>query len=503
MKNNNIVKPLAPSRPIFRRSLLLDLLFVVFLFLIGLAVPVAVSKFGLLAFLAVMGGIIFLSIVVAPEFGMVAFIWITYTQFSDIGIVYYNLPSIAQVLAAVLTLVILIRITFYSEQPFGWMRVAPILVVFVINLLISTLHAINYTVAKDELISNGKRILGALIVIYFVRDYLNFRRAIWALIIAGIFMASISVFQEVTGTFGNKYGGFGKWLIAEDNNTIKRHRLTGPYDDPNAYAQVLVFLVPLALDRFLNEKKNILRTLAMWCFLVCVFATFFTFSRGNGLLNLLFSVGIYLIFRKMDLIPILITAALGLVLMQYLPATYTARISTLTQILSFNQNQITDQSFRSRLNENTAALHMFLRDPLLGVGLGNFRSQYPNYAPQSGFNASSGTVAAPSLYAEIISEQGLLGTTIFMIFVYIVFKDLFVARQRLERRGQLDLASLVSALFAALSGYMFTGLFKQSAYDNVFWVVMGIAIGISQVVHLDYRAEEEQEFNPLSIGFAK
>jgi hypothetical protein len=40
---------------------------------------------------------------------------------------------------------------------------------------------------------------------------------------------------------------------------------------------------------------------------------------------------------------------------------------------------------------------------------------------------------------------------------------------------------LTSAFFAAMAGYMFSGIFKQSAYSNVFWVLFGIAVGIHQV----------------------
>ena len=93
-----------------------------------------------------------------------------------------------------------------------------------------------------------------------------------AIILAGAFMGSISVFQYLTNTFDNAYFGFGNW-ITEVAGQVERSRIAGPFSNPNAYAQTLVVVVPLALDQLWHEHRSLLRLLAAWALAVSVIST--------------------------------------------------------------------------------------------------------------------------------------------------------------------------------------------------------------------------------------
>ena len=490
MKFDNSLLPPLDDLQSHKRIVWMDVSFIILLLLsAGVILPLAINKLGLFALVGVFGIILSVGVFFQPEIGMLAYLLITYTQFSNVAITTYGFPSIIQPLAGLMLLIMLIRARLYGERPLSGSSVVKAMVPYVFFWTLPLLITNNFAIISEALIFNAKRVLGGIIVMFFIRRPETIRRAIWTLIISGILMGTISAYQNITGTYENDYWGFGKWLRAEDANMYTRNRLTGPYGDPNPYAQVLVVVVVLAFERFLHEKQNVLRLIAGWAVVVCILTVFFTYSRGSGFLNLIFTMGVFIsFFRQRILIPSIIVLVFGILLSQFLPSTYLVRIDTLSELLPSSSGQITDQSFLHRLNENTASWEMFLDHPLIGVGIGNFPYMYTQYGAQSGYSASAGPVASPSLYAEVLSEQGLLGTTVFFMIIYYIFRDLLLARKLFEAVGRSDLANMATAFFSAMAGYMFSGLFKQSAYSNAFWVLVGVAVAFHQVAQNLYTA---------------
>lgn len=480
-----------PEPQTVRKNRRMDALFMALLLLLGIAFSLAFNKIGLLAVAGILGVLLAAGIFLQPEWGVLAYVFIVITQLSNILITRYELPSIVQLLAALMTLIILIRYLLFSERPLSGFAMIQIMVIYILTWLIPLIFTDDFDIVSEAAIFNAKRVLGGIIIIYFIRRQEIIRHSIWAIIMAGILMGTITTFQEMTGTYDNEYWGFGNWLRAEDSNLYERHRMTGPYGDPNPYAQVLVVVVMLAFERFVNERKIFLRLFAAWAMIISVLAIFFTYSRGSGFLNLLFTLGVFvLLSRRRMIIPLLALFIFGSFLVQFLPDTYLIRIFTLSELLPSSKGQISDASFLHRLNENTASWNMFLDNPFVGVGIGNFPNTYVKYSITGGFSASAGPVAAPSIYAEILSEQGLLGLGLFIFIIYSMFRNLLLARKIFMQLGRSDLIMLTSAFFAAMAGYMFSGIFKQSAYSNVFWVLFGIAVGIHQVA-VELRAARE------------
>jgi O-antigen ligase len=446
---------------------------------VGVVIAISVGKFGALSLLAVPLVLLLLAALAVPELGLMGFIAITYTQLSNVGITYHGFPSLAQPLAGLLLVIILLRISLYGERPLGWKRAIPILVIYILTWFVSMLHAGDFSVASQAFISFLKDALGALIVVFFIQKPLSFRAAIWSLIIAGMFMATISIFQALTGTYSNNYWGFGGWST-QVSGALGRFRLEGPYSNPNAYAQVLLVVAVLALDRFWHERHVLLRIAAGWALVVCSLAVLFTYSRG-GFLALLFALGVFLIQHRPGFVPLLFTALLAVGLLQFLPATYTQRISSLTQFFSLQSDQVSDPSFRGRLSENTVAWQMFLDHPWMGIGIGNYPINYQDYSRDIGLDPRRSNRTPASLYLELLSEQGLIGTVVFLGLLLFVFLGLWSAKRQFNLAGLKDDAYISGALFAGFAGYMFSALFKNSAYSNSFWIIVGIAIAARQV----------------------
>jgi putative inorganic carbon (hco3(-)) transporter len=476
----------------------LSVVFATLAIILGIAIAVSVGEFGTLALLAIPLMLIFVAALGQPQLGLVAFIIITFTQLSNVGIKYYGFPSLAQPLAGLLFMLILLRISLYGERPLGWVRAGPVLLIYAIVWFASLLHAGDFQAASTTFIGFVKDALGAVIVIFFIQKPSSLKGAVWALVLAGLFMGMISVFQTLTGTFGNNYFGFGGWQ-AQVSGDASGHRLTGPYDNPNAFAQVLVVIIPLALDRLWSERNIILRLLAGFATLLGVITIVFTYSRG-GFLAMLFALGIYVVLRRPNFFPLILTAALAIGLIQFLPDTYSSRILTLFQLAPSQNTLVTDTSFLGRTSENIAAWRMFLDHPVLGVGLGNYSVNYQDYSRSIGLDTRRTPRTPASLYMELLSEQGVVGTAIFAFLLILIFRELRSARRNFRSSGLHDEAYMVTAIFAGFAGYMFSAIFKNSAYSNAFWVIVGIALAAGQVAYISRQAHFEKSIKHPGTG---
>ncbi len=487
--NGDALLPASPANRPGRGSSVLAAVFGALLLAAGVIVALAVGESGYLALLLIPVALIFAGALVQPELGLLALIFITTTQLSNVAISVYHLPSLAQPLAGMLMLVILIRFTLYGERPVGWARVAIILGAFGILWLASLLHAADYDAARTSFVGFIKDAIGGVIIIFLVQRPTSLRRAVWAFILAGLLMGTICVYQYVTGTFSNEYGGFGN-IESQVSGEVSRNRMTGPYANPNAFAQVLTLIIPLALDRLWHERSVALKIVAGWTAAAGILTVFFTYSRG-GLLAMLAAVAVLLLMRRPGIFPLVLTGALLVGLLNFLPASYTDRINTLLQLAPTQAEQISDPSFRGRLSENTAAMQMFWDNPLLGVGLGNFRVQYQDYSRQIGIDPRRDPRSPASLYLEMLSEQGLIGAGLFIGLIYLVLRGLFDAKRKFQEIGLRDTAYVTAGLIASLTGYMTAAIVKNSAYANVFWILIGVSLAAAQVARVSMEEVEE------------
>ena len=453
----------------------------------------AVGRLGAAVLLLVPALIFLIVVFVQPDYGLSFFIIVTVTQVSNVAIKFYGAPSIAQPLAALLMMVILLRIAFLQEKPLSLGRVAPMVVIYTSALFLSLFTAVDFKLSGLTFLGFFKDALGGVIVVLLIQRPASFRQAVWAMVLAGIFMGSISVLQTATRTYDNSYFGFGRWE-SQSSGEQSRNRITGPYDNPNAYSQVMVVIFALALERLWHEKRPLLRLLAGLAAALSSLAVIFTYSRG-GVITLAATLGVLFLLNRPRILPVLVTAGIGLILIQFLPADYTRHISTLQDLLpAQNNNQVYDSSFRGRMSENLAAWQMFRDHPIVGVGLGNFEIEYQEYSRQIGLDSRRVSRSPSSLYLEILAEQGLVGVLVFILFASTVFGGLFAARKQFASVGLYDQQNLTMGLIAGFSGYLIAAVVKNSAYANVYWILAGMAIGAIQVAGFLARQKRELSF---------
>ena len=232
----------------------LSAFFALFSLILGVAISLAVFNFGWITLIILPIGIVVLATAWNPSIGLVSLVILIFIQLQRVVTEFHDLPGPGKPFVVFLSLVVGIRLFIFNERPVSWIKNSLILIVYLVFLVLSVITASHLAPALSEMIDVAQNLVLASIILYIIQDTKSLKSAIWSIIVAGIIMASISVFQRLTGTYQNTYWGFGGW---EYSGYVGRPRMTGPYFTPNPYAQVLVVIFIVALDRMWHEQ-------AMW-----------------------------------------------------------------------------------------------------------------------------------------------------------------------------------------------------------------------------------------------
>jgi O-antigen ligase len=417
------------------------------------------------------------------ELGLLILIFITYTRFSDVLVKYQRLPSIADPLIGLLVVVLAVRLLLYGERPKGWGRAALVVLIFGLWCAMSLFYADNQRVAQNALIVYVKDIVVAVMAASVLQRLATLRRIVWILLAAGIFLGTLTVWQQVTRTFSNNYWGFAQGAAQNIVGQTSDFRASGSVGDPNFYAQIMVVLIPLAIDRFRHERSWWLRGLALYAAAVTALTIVFTYSRG-GFVAMVVAAAL-MFTRRPPRVPLSILAlAAVFILWPFVPAQYTARVTTIFNLIPGlgQADAAAEVSFRGRLSENAAAILMFQEHPITGVGLDNYKIIYQSYSRRLGLDDRLELRAPHSLYLQIASELGVVGLIIFGWILISLFGGLIQAQRDLVRYGQGEQAHLVFAFLAGLVGYLAAAVFLHSAYARFLWLLFAIGLTIPNVV---------------------
>lgn len=417
-----------------------------------------------------------------PDAGLALLVFVIYTRFSDILEHHNGVPSFVLPLAFLLAGVIVARWWFSDEPIYSWEQAAILIGVYGFVGFLSLLYAADPSRSQNTLVEYAKNSLLAMTVVLALRRNTSLHYIIWALLLAGIFMGTLTVYQQLTSTFTNDYGGFAQAEVKNIIGEVSDYRVAGPVGAPNFYAMILVILVPLAWDRLWQEKSWALRLVALWSLVVCVLSIIFTFSRGGFLALSL--VGLFILIHQSTR-PSRLLLILGflVLLLPLLPANYTDRLLTTTNLFSGDSNEARNEtSFRGRTSEVVVAWRIFADHPVLGVGLNNYKFYYQQYAQPLGWDNRREERSAHNLYLEVAAETGLVGLAAFGVIIGSAFLNLHRTRHALLQRGRYNEAGILWALAVGLTGYLAASFFLHGAYPRYFWLLMGIALAVPHLV---------------------
>jgi O-antigen ligase len=432
------------------------------------------------------------------EIGLLLLVFITYTRFSDIAVHTYNAPSIAKSFIVLLLIAIFIRWGVSHQRPRGLFLPAVMVIAYGLVGFTSLLYAPNPDAVIQSLSNFVKDALIALVVVALLKKPHQFRHIIYTLLIVGAFIGSISVHQYLTKNFRNDYGGFA---VAEYMNIVDNtddFRLSGPVGDPNFFAQVMVVLALLGVERLVHERRVLPKLLAGYAAAVSTLTVVFTFSRG-ATVALVVSLVIFFWIYRLKPSQMLVVLLLGIVMILYAPPAYFERILTLRDVLPSSEGQIdvySDRAIQGRASENLTAWVMVMQHPFMGVGLNNFSYLYQDYSKSLGLAPSARNRSPHNLYLEVAAETGIVGLTVFLLLIWFAFRSILIARRKFMLAGMDDYAHMATGFAIAFVGYMISAVFVHAAYPRYFYLLIGIAYALPAI--FEYMEVEQENQSMLT-----
>lgn len=326
------------------------------------------------------------------------------------------------------------------------------------------------------------------IVLYFLvsnvaNDVRRVQNIILVLVVAGVFMAALSVFQELTRSYDNNFFGFaqvseGGFDVGEGDDAVLRQRLAGPIGEQNRYAQVLLMVVPLAYFAGRVAKQRFQRVLWYLAAALIAAGVFLTFSRGAAVaaFAVLFLMVLHRVISIGRLVVIVLVAGL---LMAAVAPDYVLRIASLGTVTEATDSEAdVDGAIRGRTTEALAAINVFVDHPVVGVGPNRFFREFSQIeANKLGLKRLDTNRRSHNLYLELAADQGLLGLGAFGLIMGATVTQLASARKRWLVRDP-ERAALASGLMFALYSYLITAFFLQLSYQRYLWAMVALANGV-------------------------
>lgn len=440
--------------------------------------------------IAGIGGI-FVTIIILqkPELGAYILIISVFTSLSDIltdrGLPSINRPLIALTIGSVLINYIL-KTGRYNQFP-TLTKIEWSLIIFYIALIISIFVSPDKSNAFNVIMDITKDILVGVSIYITLNTEDHWKTGIWVLIITIAVLAAMGVFKTATGseiTFFDmaRNSAFGQISYGE-------LRYGGPIAEPNLWGQVLVSSLPFLLYHIKLEKRATRKMYIGLALVTILLAMIYTGSRG-AIVAFAAIIPLLAIDMKIKPLNLLIGFVLFLSLLSILPDSYSQRFQSLNVFFQpKNEEAIQDESIIGRQAVMKAGIAMFMNNPVLGVGFGNFGLRYWDYATELGLESNALQIDygpnsrfPHSLYVEIISETGLVGLLTFMLFFFTMFSEMFRIRKTFNAYAiQTDWQDWITALSMSILTFLISGMFLHGIFFRYIWILIGLAMAASSI----------------------
>jgi putative inorganic carbon (HCO3(-)) transporter len=266
-------------------------------------------------------------------------------------------------------------------------------------------------------------------------------------------LPKVIVFSTALGSGLSLLGSFLgiSWFsmsVAPDPTAIQR--AIGAATDPNMFALMILFSIPLAVHLLFSATTPRQRIFWGMLLLLEVTVIILTYSRSAALVLaiLLILLGI----RYRDLIK---PRHLGLVVTGLLAGIIAIAVMVPSSYWDRHRQALSpqDTSVQARLSYLAVGRDEFLRHPLLGSGLGTFPIAYANskYAFANPYDLSGPFArrSAHNAYVEILVGTGLLGLGVFLLILGLAWRNFRKATVLSRAHGNEELTSVIIAYHLA------------------------------------------------------
>lgn len=216
------------------------------------------------------------------------------------------------------------------------------------------------------------------------------------------------------------------------------------YDNSNAFACVLVLLIPVGVGLLFGAKRKRYRVIGLIAAVFGALALVMTYSRACWL-GLIAAAVVFVFLWKRKLLPLFI--AVGVLMIPFLPSSILNRFLTI-----FNSG---DSSISSRVPIYQAAIRLVKERPVTGAGLGTSAVQTAIDALDL-YDGKFDFVHSHNTFLQIWAETGILGIAAFVAAMYHGLKS--GAKAVLRPGGSRPARMVTLGALSGLAGAMVCGL---------------------------------------------
>lgn len=439
------------------------------------------TSVGLYGLIGLLGVALVMIIIIKPSFGAYILILTIFINISD-NLTKRDLPGVIKPLVFIVAVAIIVHYAYSERVLAGGPKTRNIelfLFLYLFAVSLSYLAASNKDRAAAQILDFVKDIGILYCILFALRRFASWKLATWVIILSTTFLSLLGLYQVVTGNYEQTFVGMAAVQMEKVFGSSTTARLSGPINAPNLWGQILVAVIPLVVYRILHERHRMVRLICVVILGLMLAVVFNTYSRGAYLgLAIIF----ILIFLEKRLDPMVMFGGVTLIaiLVLVLPSNYTERFRSLSALSPASEYGIyQDSSLRGRSSEILTGLRMFYEHPLLGVGAGNYRNNYQKYTQLIGLEFRSEQRDPHSLYVQLLSETGIVGTIAFLGLAITLLGGLSKSIKSIEHlpHAQSWLPWIFSLRLSIIS-YLITSLFLHGAYIRYFWIFVALAISV-------------------------
>ncbi|MDD5040194.1 MAG: O-antigen ligase family protein [Patescibacteria group bacterium] len=319
----------------------------------------------------------------------------------------------------------------------------------------------------------------AFVIPNIVRTREQLQRIIVAIIISFVLVSSFGIFQFV-GDMGGLPTTVTGLRELYTKNVLGFTRVQSTAYEPLYFANYLLIPIGLLAALFLSGKRFIRSGWLIVLFGLGVVNLILTVSRGGylALPVVLLAVAVFYI-RKLLSVPTMVTiliggALVGWVVVQTLGSS--GEPFTMEKFTGHITNAFYGASYSERINTFEQSYAAWREQPLIGIGIGGFG---PYEAPHPAYMPADGWRIVNNEFLEILAEEGIVGLTLFIFFLVVLFVRSYRAlRVTNDRYTRAVLVGLSAALLGILVQYQtFSTLYIMHV-----WFVVGLIIACQNII---------------------
>jgi len=237
-------------------------------------------------------------------------------------------------------------------------------------------------------------------------------------------------------------------------------RYEGYQLEANMFAFHQIFIIPILLFLLIKfDRPRFIRPMILAALVGTIFVLMLSFSRGGFVGLLVILIALFVVERRNR--ALMTVAVVGVVILTVAaPALYWDRIISLYEAAKHVSQ---DYAIMVRVQTLKVAVILGLKNPVFGVGIGNFMHQSSRFLPF--------TKIVHNAFMQIFSELGLPGL---LVVSTIFIRNIFVLRSMMSSDSNGERARLGRFLMVQQIAVATNAMFIPIGYEFIFWISLVI-----------------------------